>query len=205
MKKLSLLSLLSCVLLLGCTKEDWYAMLADHHPKPRTIVQHADVGPFLPAGALGGHDNVLEPGTFFPPTDGAHATLRRGTDYIQFTVHTTGLPEGAYTVWYAIFNNPDDCTEECGEDDLLLPGTAVVWATGKVVTANGIGNFRDKLYVGERREPGTQEAVLGEALEVTLAGSAPGGSAFDCEIPRAGLPRPGCTLRTVAYLTRQLR
>ena len=160
MKHLHLLVLSLCVLLLGCTQEELYSLLSKHH----TVVQHTEVEKFMPAGELGGPKNVLKPGTFSPPTEGGKATLRRGSDYIQFTMHTTGLPKGAYTVWYVIFNDPDACSGECGEDDLFLPKTAVVWATGKVVMSSGVGNFSDKLYVGERREPETQEGILGESL-----------------------------------------
>jgi len=168
MKKLALLLTLPLILTFGCTKEDLYSLLHGHDDHKKPIVQHAEVEVFMPAGKFGGEKNVLKPGTTFPPIDGGHATLRRGYDYIQFNLHTTGLPPGAYTIWYVIFNDPSSCSEGCGENDLLLPKTGVVWATGKVVGENGIGNFRDKLYVGERRDPGTQEAVLGEALESPL-------------------------------------
>lgn len=170
MKKLALLLILPLVFTLGCTKEDLYSLLHDHHDSYRKpIVQHTELITFLPAGELGGEHNVLEPGTTFPPTDGSKATLRRGHDYIQFNLHTTGLPEGAYTIWYVIFNDPGNCSGDCGEDDLMLPGTGIIWATGKVVQANGIGNFSDKLYVGEHRDPGTQEVFVGDNLSSPLA------------------------------------
>ncbi len=87
------------------------------------------------------------------------------------------LPEGAYTVWYVIFNEPDDCNNPnpaggscagAGIDDFLLPTAATAWATGGIVKANGVGNFQDRLYVGERREPGTQEALIGSDLTSAL-------------------------------------
>ncbi len=182
MKNLSFLSLLSLALLLGCNQEDpEFALhkqnslnLNGHHA---TIIQQAELFPFLPAGELGGPGNVLIPGTMFPPTKKGFATLKRGSNYIQFNIHTTGLPEGAYTVWWVIFNEPGDCNEPnpaggvCGGGgpaDLFLSKTAIIWATGKVVKANGIGNFRDRIYVGERREPGTQEALIGSDLEFAL-------------------------------------
>jgi len=181
MKNLSFLSLLSLALLLGCTEEDTDLHRKKFDPefkwKKRAIVQHAELFPFLPAGEFGGPGNVLEPGTFFPPTWFGFAILKRTRNYIQFSIHTTGLPQGAYTVWWAIFNEPGDCNEpnpaggECGGGgpaDLLLSKTGIIWATGKVVKANGVGNFRDRLYVGERREPGTQEALIGSDLESAL-------------------------------------
>jgi len=49
--------------------------------------------------------------------------------------------------------------------DLFLSTHATVWATGKVVGENGIGNFSDKLYVGERRD---EEPLFGADLEAAL-------------------------------------
>jgi len=110
MKKLVVLLILPLALSFGCTKEDLYSLFHGHKQHHKPIAQRAEMMPLMPAGDLGGPTNVLEPGTFFPPTDGGHATLRRGYDYIQFNLHTTGLPPGAYTVWYIIFNEPADCT-----------------------------------------------------------------------------------------------
>ncbi len=182
MKNLSFLSLLSLAFLLSCSQEDPEFLLHKqnslnlngHHA---TIVQQAEVFPFFPAGEFGGPGNVLVPGTFFPPTKEGFATLKRGSNYIQFNIHTTGLPEGAYTVWYVIFNEKSDCNAPnpaggacagAGIDDFLLPTAATIWATGGVVKANGVGNFQDRLYVGERRESGTQEALIGADLASAL-------------------------------------
>ena len=172
MKKLNLLLTMLTVTLFGCTEEDLYSLLhrAAKHP---TAVQHTELVPFQPAGDLGGPTNVLKPGTLFPPTEGSHATLRRGHDYIQFTLHTTGLPPGAYTAWYLIFNKPMACQGpnpvdgKCngGGADLFLPTHATVWATGKVVKENGVANFSDKLYVGERRD---EEPLFGDDLKAPL-------------------------------------
>jgi hypothetical protein len=182
MKNLSFLSLLSLALLLGCTQEDPDFSLQKQNSlqlnNQAHIVQKATLFPFLPAGDLGGPANVLNPGTMYPPTKKGFATLKRGSNFIQFNLHTTGLPEGAYTVWYVIFNEPDDCNEPnpaggvCAganpPTDLMLSTTAIIWATGKVVKANGVGNFQDRIYVGERREPGTQEAFIGGDLNAPL-------------------------------------
>jgi len=173
MKKLVVLLTLPLVFTFGCTKEDLHSLFADqndHNARKSTIVQHADLMIFQAAGGEGGNGNVLSEGDEFPPTKGSKATLKRGKDYIQFNLHTTGLPEGAYTIWYAIFNDPSSCSDNsCGENDLMLPTTGVVWATGKVVKANGVGNFSDRLYVGERREPGTQEIIVGRDIESPLS------------------------------------
>jgi len=65
-----------------------------------------------------------------------------------------------------IFNDPSSCSGgECGEDDLFNPTTAVLWCTGKIVHANGVGNFSDRLDVGEMR---SETPILGEDLSAPL-------------------------------------
>lgn len=189
MKNLNLFALLALILLMGCSKEDLLSFIHDHHPQPQpqVIVQHTDLVTFLPAGELGGSGNVLEPGTVYPPTDGGKATLKRGKDYIEFDLHTTGLPEGAYTIWYALFNDPAHCSDGmCSEDDLFNPTTAVMWATGGVVKSDGVGKFHDKLMMDERREPVTQEPMVGEALDVPLQN--PQGAEIHLIVKYHGLP-----------------
>jgi hypothetical protein len=119
---------------------------------------------FLPAGDVGG--GVLVPGTLFPPTTHGHATLQRGEDWIQVTLHTSGLPAGAYTVWWVIFANPAGCSTPCSDDDLLNPEAvvSVFWATGGVVRDNGIANFQARYTIGDDLGfPGMQH-ILGDGL-----------------------------------------
>ncbi len=150
---------------------DFDTTTMDQKSMKGTMVQSTALLPFQPAGALGGPGNQLNPGDFFPPTKKSKATLKRGSDYLQFNIHTTGLPEGAYTVWWIIFNAPDECVGPgagggvCGEVDLFGAYTGVVWATGKVVKANGIGNFSDRIYIGENR---SETVILGENLTSPL-------------------------------------
>ena len=79
-----------------------------------------------PAGARG----VLTEGDEFEPTKGGFSILHRGKDWISYNIHTTGLPAGAYTNWWVIFNNPDGCDGECGLSDLAPGNPSVFWATG---------------------------------------------------------------------------
>ena len=163
-------------------------VIVDELSMKGTLVQSTALLPFQPAGDLGGPGNQLNPGDFFPPTGKSKATLKRGSDYVQFNIHTTGLPQGAYTVWWVIFNDPDDCAGpganggECGEVDLLGPSTGVVWATGKIVKANGIGNFSDRIYVGESRP---ETIILGENLTSVLMD--PKNSEVHCIVKYHGL------------------
>lgn len=73
------------------------------------------------------------------PTTRGFATLNRGDDWVQVNVQTSGLPGGAYTVWWFVFN-PHGCVGGCGEDALFNPDAqaSVFWATGGVVGDNGI-------------------------------------------------------------------
>ena len=177
MRTAHLLTAILMTLALGCSKSDL--------PQPgstsdlaidvrNTTVQDAQVLAFMPAGELGGPNNLLTPGDIFPPTSKAKATLKRTSSYIQINLHTTGLPPGAYTMWIILFNDVEQCTAPnplggaCGEADLLNGTTAIIWGDGKVVHDNGVGNFQTRLAVGERREPGTQEAFIGEALPYAL-------------------------------------
>lgn len=127
-----------------------------------TMVSTAPVVAFQAAGDVGG--GVLVPGTLFPPTTHGHATLKRGSDWIQVNIQTSGLPAGAYTVWWVVFNTPEGCSGGCGEDDLFDPdaNVSVFWAAGGIVQDNGVGNFRARHGVGDDLgDPGSQH-ILGD-------------------------------------------
>jgi hypothetical protein len=122
----------------------------------KTLVSEATVGAFQPAGSFGG--GVLNPGDFFPPTTNDNASLKRGQDWIQVNINTSGLPAGAYTVWWVIWNKPEYCNGPCDGDDInnAAAENSVFWATGGVVQGNGIGNFVARYNIGDSRgdEPG---------------------------------------------------
>lgn len=140
-------------------------------PVPRN--QDGLLSAFMPAGNIGG--GVLTPGTFFPPTGSARARLQRKGDRLHVNIHTTGLPPGAYTVWWVLFNNPDGCLypaplpgSRCGGNGAELGNPAaavsVFWATGGLVQAGGVGNFNATAHVGgDLGDPGTQW-ILGDGL-----------------------------------------
>jgi hypothetical protein len=132
-------------------------------------VQHTPVVAWMAAGELGG--GVLEPGTVFPPNAAQNGTLNRGDESVRTVVSTSGLPPGAYTSWWVIFNNPAACTgvapvsgvegSRCGgsNDDYFNPDVmaSVHWITGGVVKQNGIWGFTAATAVGDDLgEPGTQ-------------------------------------------------
>ena len=115
-----------------------------------------------PAGDVGG--GILEPGPEYPATNGSISIMKRGHNWAGFRLLTTGLPPGAYTTWWAIFNNPENCQgdEGCDLPDLLEAdvNASVFWADGYVVRNNGFGHFRS--YIREGRVPSAEgKFVLG--------------------------------------------
>lgn len=111
-----------------------------------------------------------------PNTDvpGSSSTLTRTDSGVAMTVRTSGLPSGAYTAWFVIFNNPDLCIGPCDEDDVFIDGDPIMGfndtqiaaveidfarAAGGIVSQNGRGSFAGSLQVGD-----TTEAVLGTGL-----------------------------------------
>jgi hypothetical protein len=87
---------------------------------------------------------------------GAFSTLVRSDDALRMHVSTSDLdPGAAYTVWWVIFNFPENCSAPCNMDDITNPAlrtavqTAVGFAAGHVVGNNGKGNFSGLLKVGD--------------------------------------------------------
>jgi hypothetical protein len=82
---------------------------------------------------------------------GAKSRLFRSDDEICMNISTKALPEGAYTIWWIVFNNPEQCTSpapvggaRCGSGDQLLNtpvNYSAVWATGGLVGPDGVGYF----------------------------------------------------------------
>ena len=139
---------------LGCNNESPVSseVLGDGLTVLAKQQERAAVIAFQPAGDFGG--GVLTPGTFFAPTKGGFSILHRGSDWISYNIHTTGLPPGAYTNWWIIINNPENClgVGGCDEADVFnnpATNTSVFWATGGIVQGNGVGNFYAKVKVGE--------------------------------------------------------
>lgn len=129
---------------------------------------------FLTLAAAAGHaaDNghvklvnfVLSDGSPADGSDvkGSSGKLTRGDGVVWLRINTTGLPAGAYTNWWVIFNNPDACGESCDGSDFPNPdvGASVLWATGGVVTDTGVGHFR--AHLEENNAPG--EVLFGPGL-----------------------------------------
>lgn len=94
------------------------------------------------------------------------ATLKRNANGITINFKATGLTPGyAYTLWWVIWNNPENCVGfpgPCGEADLANATTVKVellTATGHVVGASGIGYF--SAHLNENDSNGTVNPLLG--------------------------------------------
>lgn len=89
---------------------------------------------------------------------GGSATLLRSVRGVSFSAQAAGLdPESAYTVWWIIFNNPENCANPggpngalCNADDFANPdvNASVAWATGRVSDAHGFASFDAHLIRG---------------------------------------------------------
>ena len=88
-----------------------------------------------------------------PIVEGSSATLVRTDKGLTMTIHTSGLdPGAAHTVWWFIFNNPEECAEAtCADPDFANPlvQATTLYATGHVIGNNGVGNFAAYLAEGD--------------------------------------------------------
>lgn len=110
---------------------------------------------------------ALIPGT--PTIDGSSVLLLRTEDGVSINVNTTEMPEGAFSNWWVIFDNPGACaTTPCSADDFPVAAVdaAVFFATGGVVGHDGTGHFRADLAVGQLPPTGdNSQWLFGTALD----------------------------------------
>lgn len=123
---------------------------------------------FLPAGEVGG--GVLVPGTMYPPTGINTSKIVRTSHFVDFTIQTTGLPEGAYTVWVVTINDPGSClTAPCTDVDVFgrqdEVDSSVFWSTGGIVGSSGHGYFKGRVYVGVLPSGSGQIGLPGTGLQ----------------------------------------
>jgi hypothetical protein len=95
-----------------------------------------------------------------------------GNEGLILELDTSNLVIGdAYTVWAAIFNNPDACLDGCNGADFGIPEVqgSLIWASGMVVDAEE-AVFTAFLELdhpaGEVRPPGTMEGLTSLLAEV---------------------------------------
>jgi hypothetical protein len=76
----------------------------------------------------------------------------RNKNGVTVTLNTSGLePGSAVTIWWVVFNNPNECVDGCDETDLGNPNVAgdVIYAAGHVVGNNGTAHFAAHLNEGD--------------------------------------------------------
>lgn len=95
------------------------------------------------------------------PIEGSSAQLVTNDQGATLQVNTSDLTPGhALTVWWVIFNFPENCSDGvCGFDDAFPPpgntaaGASVSFAAGHVIGGDGQGNFGAHISVGEDAAP----------------------------------------------------
>jgi hypothetical protein len=112
----------------------------------------------LPAEAGTSQTNGLVWLDDFSKVPGAYSVLMRNEDGVAVRVHSRKLAKGAYTMWWVIFNNPEECDVafQCGPGDFPFNGgdpavqVSIQFATGFIVPSNN-GKVRADagLEVGE--------------------------------------------------------
>jgi hypothetical protein len=108
---------------------------------------------------------------------GARSRLFRSDDKICMNINNRTLTEGAYTVWWFVFNSPEHCTSpapvggaRCGSGDQLLNtpvNFSAVWATGGIAGPDGVGYFSACLEENTLPEPPQSQDVDGAGLADT--------------------------------------
>ncbi len=105
-------------------------------------------------GALADDNTVVQAANMHDPGDSTiefagAGILTRSKKGVAVSLHMTGLqPLGAYTAWWIVFNEPDDCTDPCGLDDLIAGIGQGFYATGYVAGAGGSANAYASLPEG---------------------------------------------------------
>jgi hypothetical protein len=109
---------------------------------------------------------------------GASSTLVRGDDHIGVVLVAGDLePLAPYTLWWVIFNSPQDCIGACDTDDIFFPdGTmninpdadiAILYGDGLLTDEYGVGAFSAVLFEGSALGevvygPGLRDAATAE-------------------------------------------
>jgi len=92
------------------------------------------------------------------------STLHRNNNGITVNFKATGLlPDHAFTIWWVIWNNPEECAipGACSDGDFGNPDVQVevMYANGHVVGNNGKGNFG--AHLNENDASGTINPLFG--------------------------------------------
>ena len=101
--------------------------------------------------------------TDFQPIPGAGSELSRTEDLVCGSIDSHNLPKGAYTFWWVIFNNPENCANPapfggglCSEPDLFVESVngSLLWGGAGIVGPDSVGHFSACLQPGVENAPG---------------------------------------------------
>jgi hypothetical protein len=110
------------------------------------------------------------------------STLHRNSSGITVNYKTTGLTPGyAYTIWWVIWNNPQECAVPgaCNDSDFATPelvGVDVLYAAGHVVDDSGVGNFSGRLNVDD------DSKSINDLFGLPPAGGLQSGNTYSAEV-----------------------
>jgi hypothetical protein len=97
---------------------------------------------------------------------GGAATLTRSKKSVWANIHTSGLyPNSAYSIWWVVWNDPENCFDGCGEDDLEIKGNSIFHAGGFVTGDDGTANVSVHADTGSLPQ-GVEELIAAAALKV---------------------------------------
>lgn len=110
------------------------------------------------------------------------STLHRNKNGITVNFKAEGLYPGAYTIWWVIWNNPQECVMpgKCEEADFATPvevQVEVMYAGGNVVGNNGKGNFSAHLRAGD-----DSPESMNESFGFPSVGGLAVGNTYDAEV-----------------------
>lgn len=113
-------------------------------PASAQVVQNARVLEFQDT-----QDTIIPDPRAIP---GARAQLERRSNGVAVKVNTRQLPPGAYTLWWEIYNAPENCVGDCDFfEDAFNPATrfSVFWASGGIVGPDGGLQVEAEALVGD--------------------------------------------------------
>jgi hypothetical protein len=141
----------------------------------------AVVGLASPASAAAGDKTQVFDFATAEPISGAYSALVRGEDRIGSRIRTWAVAGDAYTLWYVIFNAPQECSDgACGGDDIFnsdgsfnvdqieAARISVLWGNaGAVAKPSGRLSLGGSLSVGEVPDEPNQ-VVIGRGEDGAL-------------------------------------
>lgn len=101
------------------------------------------------------------------------AALTRTMNSATARIYTSELQKkAAYTIWWVIWNDPSECTGDCGGDDIEIMGNSVFYAGGFVTGTDGTANVSVQVDGGD----------LADGIDVLIPGGLFESNGFGAEI-----------------------